>query len=122
MLFAAVYLAVTANALLTEYVELPSSCLGQEDGYTWCKLRGPPRAQNEYMVVDVSCDPNVNSIFCEPAVFETFYRALFQTRGGIEAAGRESTPSGLEQCEIGRRELPARRKLLSMWRSRNLDF
>ena len=62
------------------FVEFPASCLGQEDGYQWLKpLEGdehPPINQkcvNEYMVIDLERDQNVQHYFSS---FDSWHYAL----------------------------------------------
>jgi len=61
-------------------VNLPSSCLGQEDGMHWLKLMEPERfpavrqkCDNQYMIIDVNGDPNVAGYFSS---FDTWHYAL----------------------------------------------
>ena len=51
--------------------KFPSSCIGQEDGYQWIKpLDGGDefpliyqQCSNEYMIIDINEDPNVEKYF-----------------------------------------------------------
>ena len=62
------------------YVEFPSSCVGEENGYQWLRpLEGgafPPvnqKCDNEYMVIDLSRDANVQHYFSS---FASWHYAL----------------------------------------------
>jgi len=66
LLSALLFLDVASGEHESHSVELPSSCLGQDDGYTWLKpLAGADypiisqKCSNEHMIIDVSYDPNV---------------------------------------------------------------
>lgn len=57
-------------SLTTGYVDFPSSCLGEENGYKWIKpLEGddyPPiyqKCDKEYMIIDLNLDDNVQQYF-----------------------------------------------------------
>jgi len=67
------HLLLFASGLLSvgrAYVDFPSSCVGQENGYQWVKpLEGddfPPiyqKCDKEYMIIDLAMDPNVAQYF-----------------------------------------------------------
>ncbi len=67
-------------AVSSDYVEFPSSCIGEANGYQWIKpLEGdsfPPinqKCDSEYMVIDVDRDENVKAYFSS---FESWHYAL----------------------------------------------
>jgi len=70
MLSVVSYVAAFCLGAYSETVELPSSCLGQEDGYTWLKLLDGAeyplvhqKCQNEHLIIDVAHDPSVKQYF-----------------------------------------------------------
>lgn len=67
-------------AVSSGYLEFPSSCVGEANGYQWIKpLEGdtyPPinqKCDSEYMIIDVDRDDNVKAYFSS---FESWHYAL----------------------------------------------
>ena len=70
----------TLFAFVNGYVEFPSSCIGEEDGYQWIKpLEGNDypainqKCDDEFMIIDVNRDDNVKAYFSS---FDSWHYAL----------------------------------------------
>ena len=67
-------------AVVNSYVEFPSSCIGEDDGYQWIKpLEGDAfpainqKCDGEFMIIDINRDENVKAYFSS---FDSWHYAL----------------------------------------------